>query len=156
MKKWILISPDGVTNAPYEERVENFQVLGFVLANSGQDALIEFKDKYHYLSGCGFNETWIYPLESKTPYIAYIEEGSDEEEFEDEEERVIVEKIIYILKEHGFTDIIYDYRSDNSYNFEAYSDAMQEIRVDIEGEKISVYDRYITEKHYVHFGDFNL
>ena len=49
---WIIISPDGVTIAPNEEIVENFQVLGFVRAESEKEALFQLKDKYKCLEKC--------------------------------------------------------------------------------------------------------
>ncbi|MEH6996093.1 hypothetical protein V7075_25895, partial [Neobacillus drentensis] len=68
----------------------------------------------------------------------------------------IVNKITSILESNGYTDILYDYFLDNSYFFEAYSDAFQEIRVDVKDVGIKVFDRYIGEKHFVHFGNFKL
>jgi hypothetical protein len=44
----------------------------------------------------------------------------------------------------------------DSFYFEALSDALQELRIDIYDGMIEIYDRYITEKHFVHFGDFQL
>ncbi|WP_169802762.1 hypothetical protein [Neobacillus soli] len=68
----------------------------------------------------------------------------------------MVKKMTTFLKENGFTNITYDYCSGDSYYFEGYSDVLQEIRVDIRDKEISIFDRYITEKHYVHFGSFKL
>lgn len=68
----------------------------------------------------------------------------------------MVEKVTKILMEIGYSDLIYDYCSDDSYHYQGYSDAFQEIRVDVDGEKIEVYDRYMGEKHFVHMGTFKL
>ena len=67
-----------------------------------------------------------------------------------------VTKITDILKQNGYSDVEFDYIEENEFYFEGYSDALQEIRVDLKGTKLSVYDRYVAEKHYVHFGDFSI
>ncbi|WP_066309094.1 hypothetical protein [Bacillus sp. FJAT-29814] len=66
----------------------------------------------------------------------------------------MVEKITGILNEIGFANISYDYRDDNSYYFDAYSDVLVEIRVGIDGEVAKVFEKYITDKHFVFFGNF--
>jgi hypothetical protein len=58
--------------------------------------------------------------------------------------------------EDNHNDIVYDYRDNDSCYFEGYSDALVEIRVDINGDVAKVYDRYITDKHFVYFRDFKL
>jgi hypothetical protein len=126
--------------------------LGFVKAESSVAALEIFKEENDYISSSGFDEVWIYQLSSGSPYISYLGNEGEEKEFEDER----VEKIINVLKDNGYFDIVFDYKTDDSYHFEGYSDAYQEIRVDLEGEIVKVYDRYIAEKHYVHMGDFKL
>jgi hypothetical protein len=61
----------------------------------------------------------------------------------------MVDKITKALEKAGYFDISFDYEKDNSYYFEAYSDAPQEVRVDIEGNTLSIYDRYFEDKHFV-------
>jgi hypothetical protein len=69
-----------------------------------------------------------------------------DDRFEDEFERELVNKIVSILKENGYTDICYDYRDENFYFFDGYTDAHLEIRGEVNDENIEVYDRYISEK----------
>ncbi|MEH7114962.1 hypothetical protein V7124_21770 [Neobacillus niacini] len=47
-------------------------------------------------------------------------------------------KIINILKDNGYFDIVDDFSTDDFYHFEGYSDAFQEIRVDVDGEIVEV------------------
>ncbi|MEH7114964.1 hypothetical protein V7124_21780 [Neobacillus niacini] len=150
MNDWIIISPDGTTISSNEIIVENFQVLGFVQADSVVDAFEKLKEEYHYLKGSGFNEVWIYQIISGSPYVTYLGDDSEDNELKDE----LVKKIINILIENGYYDIVFDFRDDDSFHFEGYSDAFQEIRVDVDGEMVKVYDRYIGEKHFVHMGNF--
>jgi hypothetical protein len=132
------------------------QVLGFVFASTKETVLRKLIENFPYLNGSGFDEVWIYQLRSKNPHVTYYGlEGADNE-IEDKVESKIVNKITSILESNGYTDIFYDYFLDNSYFFEAYSDAFQEIRVDVKDEGIEVFDRYIGEKHFVHFGNFKL
>jgi hypothetical protein len=156
MNDWIIITPEGITKSPNDTIYENFQVLGFVIAPTKETAVGKLKEYYPYLDRSGFDEVWIYQLRSRNPQITYLGIDQAEDEFEDEFKREIVRKITCILKVNGFTDITYDYFDENSYFFEAYSDAFQEIRVDVKDEMIEVYDRYIAEKHFVHFGDYKL
>jgi hypothetical protein len=154
LRDWIIISPEGMTYGPNFNRYENFQVLGFVKAGSEQAALHELEEKYSYLRNSGFGEVWIYPLEKKSAYITYLTLEPLEVEFEDDIEKEIVEKITHLLTELDFNDIEYDYRDNDSYYFEVYSDALGEVRVDIDGDVAKVYDRYFTEKHFVYYGNF--
>jgi hypothetical protein len=156
MNNWIIITPEGITKSPNDTFYENFQVLGFVTATTKEAALGRLEENYSYLKGSGFDEVWLYQLRSSNPYITYLGLEQTGDEFEDDFEREKVHKITIILKESGYSDITYDYFNKNSYFFEAYSDAFQEIRVDVKNETIEVYDRYIGEKHFVHFGDFKL
>lgn len=154
LKNWIIISPEGITVAPNDNCYGNFQVLGFANAYSEEGALEQLIEKYDYLNGSGFEEIWIYPLETRTPYITYLQdETTEKDEFNDN--NATVNKIIEILKEN-FTNITFDYTVEDSYYFEAFSDALQEVRVDLVGNTIEVYDKYITEKHFVFLGRFQL
>ena len=150
MNDWIFISPDGTTLSPNEILVENFQVLGFVQADSVTDALEKLKEENHYLRGNGFDEVWIYQLTSGSPFVTYLGDESEKDQLKDE----LVEKIKNILIDNGYYDIVYNFRDNDAFHFEGYSDAFQEIRVDVEGEMVKVYDRYIGEKHFVHMGNF--
>jgi hypothetical protein len=152
MKEWVIVSPEGTTLSPNEKVFENFQVLGFVHAESNVAALKKLKEENQHISGSGFDEVWIYQLSSERPYIYYLGNDAEEEEFEDER----VKKIINVIKDIGYFNIVFDYKTDNSYYFEGYSDTYQEIRVDFEIELVKVYDRYIGEKHFVHMGNFKL
>ncbi|WP_066069821.1 hypothetical protein [Neobacillus soli] len=88
MKEWIIICPDGVTIAPNEEEYENFQVLGFITAETEELALDLLKIKYPFVNGSGFDEVWIYPLESGKPFITYLSnKETPENEFEKSGER---------------------------------------------------------------------
>jgi hypothetical protein len=157
MKDWIIISPEGSTIGPNDSIYENFQVLGYVQAESENLVAKKLKEEYEYLHDSGFDEIWMYRLVDKNPYITYLgEEETIEISYEDLDEKELVERLTNILKENGFADIKYDYHDENSYYFEAFSDAVQEIRIDIENKVIKVYDKYITEKHFVHFGDYQL
>jgi nuclear transport factor 2 (NTF2) superfamily protein len=95
-------------------------------------------------------------LVQKSPYITYLTLEPTEDRFEDESEKEMVKKVTAIIEKLGFTDIAYDYRDDSSYYFEAYSGALEEVRVDIEGNVAKVYDRYITDKHFVYLDEFTL
>lgn len=157
MKKWIVITPEGSTISPNNVIYENFQVLGIVNAETKEEISLKLKQDYEYLTNSTFNEIWIYPLESTNPYITFLElESSKAISYEICDDNNTISKIIAILKEHDFSKISFDYQEKDSYYFEGYSDALQEIRVDHNGDKISIYERYIPEKHYVHFGDFHL
>ncbi|MEH7073828.1 hypothetical protein [Neobacillus drentensis] len=158
MNHWMAISPEGTTTSPNEMIYDNFQVLGFVYAESEAAAFEKLKEEYHYLNGSGFDEVWFYQIINRKPYINYLgkEFSLPENEIEDITEQEMVNKVTNILADNGYSDIVFDYRSDDSYYFEAYTDAIQEIRVDSDGETIKVYDRYIGEKHFVHLGNFNV
>ncbi|NHC42662.1 hypothetical protein G6549_22320 [Bacillus sp. MM2020_1] len=158
MNHWIIITPEGITTSPTDVMNDNFQVLGFVDAISEVDAVEKLKQEYQYLNGSGFDEVWIYQIRNSRPLITFLEKerSGTNYEIEDGMEREIVEKITNILIQIGYSDLVYDYCSDDSYHFEGYSDAFQEIRVDVEGEKIEVYDRYLGEKHFVYSGNFKL
>ncbi|MEH7114970.1 hypothetical protein V7124_21810 [Neobacillus niacini] len=156
MNNWIIITPEGITKSPNDTFYENFQVLGFVTATTKEAALVKLKENYSYINGSGFDEVWIYQLRFSNPNITYLGIEQEEDEFEDDFEREMVHKITCILEENCYTDITYDYFEEDSYFFEAYSDAFQEVRVDVKDETIEVYDRYIAEKHFVHFGDIKL
>lgn len=156
MNNWIIITPEGITKSPNDIIYENFQVLGFMNAATKEVALGKFKENYPYLNGSGFDEVWIYKLSSNKPYIDYLENEQVDDRFEDEFEREIVNKIVLILQRSGYTDICYDYRNKDFYFFEGYTDTHLEIRVEVKDENIEVYDRYLSEKHFVHFGNFKL
>jgi hypothetical protein len=136
----LLLPPEGITKSPNDTIYENFQVLGFVIAPTKETAVGKLKEYYPYLDRSGFDEVWIYQLRSRNPHITYLGIDQAEDEFDDEFKR----------------EIVFDFFDENSYFFEAYSDAFQEIRVDVKDEMIEVYDRYIAEKHLVHFGDYKL
>ncbi|MFB3164538.1 hypothetical protein ABLO26_24560 [Neobacillus sp. 179-J 1A1 HS] len=158
MNDWIIITPEGITESPNEIVCENFQVLGFTFAKSEEAALKNLKEKYPYLNGSGFDEVWIYKLASNKPLIKHLGKEQMDEQFEDEFERemVKVNNITRILKDNGYTDICFDYRDEEFYFFEGYTDAHLEIRVEVKEENIEIYDRYLSEKHFVHFGNFKL
>jgi hypothetical protein len=80
VKEWIIVSPEGSTLSPNEKFYENFQVLGFVHAESSKAALEKLKEENHCISGSGFNEVWIYQLISGSPFITYLENETEEEE----------------------------------------------------------------------------
>lgn len=67
-------------------------------------------------------------------------------------------KIKELLEKNGYSEVEFDYQDENEYFFEGESDALQQIRVDVSEDKkqLSVYDRYVEEKHYVHFGNFTI
>jgi hypothetical protein len=154
MDDWIIITPEGITKSPNDTIYENFQVLGIVNAATIEDAVESLKVNYPYLNGSGFDEVWIYQLKSQNPHISNLGIDKVDDNFEDDFEREMVQKITVILKENGYSRITYDYYDENSYFFEALTDAYLEVRVDVLDNKIEVYDRYIAEKHFVHFGDF--
>lgn len=156
MNDWIIITPEGFTESPNEIICENFQVLGFVFAESEESALKNLKDKYPYLNGSGFDEVWIYKLAYNKPRIKHLGKQHLDDRFEDEFEREIGNKIIRILKVSGYTDICFDYRDEEFYFFEGYTDAHLEIRVEVKDKNIEVYDRYVSEKHFVHFKNFKI
>jgi hypothetical protein len=157
MRDWIIISPEGVTIGPNDSVFENFQVLSFIQAESEDLVVKKLKEENEYLHDSGFDEIWIYRLININPYITYLgKEKSNKVSYECHDEKELVEVITKILKENGFTNTQYDYHDENSYYFEAFSDAPQEIRVDIDNKMIKVYDRYISEKHYVYFGEYQL
>jgi hypothetical protein len=156
MNDWLIISPEGITKSPKDTIYENFQVLGFVNAPTIEVALENLKVNYPYLNGSGFDEVWIYQLKSQNPHITNLGIDKVEDNFEYDFEREMVHKITLILKENGYSNIGYNYCDENSYFFEGFTDAFQEVRVDVMANKINIYDRYIAEKHFVHFGDFNI
>lgn len=67
-------------------------------------------------------------------------------------------KIREVLEKNGYSNVVLDYQDENQYFFEGESDAFQQIRVDVsdDNNQISIYDRYIEEKHYAHFGNFTI
>jgi hypothetical protein len=154
MKDWIVISPEGITTTPNEKGIENFQVLGFVKAETKVHALKQLQKEYDYLKESGFEEVWIYPLENQNPYITYLEPCIANLKANDETE--LIYKITSILKEIGFINSKYAGRHGNSLHFDAYLNVLLQIRVDLNGNEISVYVRYITEKHFVHNGNFKV
>jgi hypothetical protein len=76
---------------------------------------------------------WIYQIIETRPFITFLEKESSVIKYEivDDMEREMVEKITNIFIEIGYSNLVYDYCSDDSYHFEGYSDAFQEIRVDV-------------------------
>jgi hypothetical protein len=76
------------------------------------------------------------------------------EPFNNQKEKELVYRILgKLLELNAFSDIRFDYVDGSSFFFKGYSDALQEIRVDLNENILRVYDRYIAEKHIVHFGD---
>jgi hypothetical protein len=86
MNDWIIITPEGITESPNEIICENFQVLGFVFAES-EATLKKLKVKYPFLNGSGFGEVWIYKLASNKPFIKNLGKEQVDDRFEDEYER---------------------------------------------------------------------
>jgi hypothetical protein len=79
------------------------------------------------------------------------------EPFNNQKEKELVYRILgKLLELNAFSDIRFDYVDGSSFFFEGYSDALQEIRVDLNENIIRVYERYIAEKHFVHFGDYSI
>lgn len=141
----------------YDYKYEIFQVLGLVDAEAETDVLDQLKKDYPYLKGSGYKEVWIYQLVNKTPTITNLVLDGSQQLFNNQQELEIVNKIFSKLHElNAFTDVQLDFIDGNSYYFLGFSDALQEIRIDLHESIISVYDRYITEKHFVHFGDYQL
>lgn len=105
VRDWIIISPEGITYGPNHNRYENFQVLGFVAADTEQAALQKLEEEYSYLQNSGFSEIWIYPLENKSPYITYLSIEPSKVEYEDDIEKEIIEQITRILNVYGILDM---------------------------------------------------
>ncbi|WP_193747785.1 hypothetical protein [Neobacillus niacini] len=127
MNDWMIIYPKGIMKSPNDTIYENFQVLGFVIASTKEAALGKLKENYPYLNGSGFDEVWIYQLRTRNPHITYLGIDNPDDNFEDDFEKEMVHKITCILKENGYSNITYDYYDENSYFFEAYSDAFHEV-----------------------------
>jgi hypothetical protein len=154
VKNWIIISPNGVTLGPDAYEYENFQVLGLVDAEAETDILEQLKNENPYLIESGYKEVWIYQLLSKTPIITNLVPEKKYEPFNNQKEKELVYRISgKLLELNAFSDIRFDFADGSSFFFEGYSDALQEIRVDLNENILRVYDRYIAEKHIVHFGD---
>jgi hypothetical protein len=72
MRDWIIISTEGVTIGPNDSVFENFQVLGFIQAESEDLVVKKLKEENEYLQDSGFVEIWIYWLININPYITFL------------------------------------------------------------------------------------
>lgn len=63
-------------------------------------------------------------------------------------------RIENLLRELGYFDLELIEEEGNVYYYEGYSDAEVEIKVEVKGDEVEVYDRYLAgEKHFVHQGN---
>lgn len=62
---------------------------------------------------------WVYQLKSQNPHIANLGIYKVDDNFEDDFEREMVQKITVILIENGYSRITYDYNQENSRKFDA-------------------------------------
>jgi hypothetical protein len=159
MKNWIILSPEGTTYGPNDDLYENFQVLGFVSAMSAKESLGQLIKNQPYIASSGFDEVWIYSLENRIPLITYFTDDGNQTypvtPYLNLEEKEQIEKIIKFLQEiNAYSNISYDYSEGDLYYFEGYSDAYIEIKVEILDGMMRVYDRYITDKHFILLGEY--
>jgi hypothetical protein len=58
---------------------------------------------------------WIYQIRNRKPYITYLAEECSLKV--NDIEREMVEKITNILTDNGYSDIVYNFRTNDSYHF---------------------------------------
>lgn len=142
MKKYIVLSPEGVTIAPNNETFDNFQVLGFVTAENKEAAVKEWEKEYPFLQKAKYETLWIHELVANESAIIHLEEDET------------VRKLSVLVQENGFSDIEFDFQDENYFYFDAYSDAKVQVRCHIDGNEVYVYERYLTDKNFFEVGVF--
>jgi hypothetical protein len=153
LKKFIVLSTDGVTIAPNDVTFENFQALGFPVAENANDALDKWMKEHPEMVSCGYDEIWVYELSGMNPATICNIQPEPKEEAEPVDPKVLY--LTNILDEIGYSDIEFDYQDgNNEMYFEGYLDAQCEIRVDEYEKTWKIYDRYVTDKHWSYVGEY--